>query len=221
MHLSTFARYPKLQKLITLHSDLVADHAHPPTYLEADLRSFAITSLLPVKYDCILIDPPLEEYTKDHPTHAPASWSWDEIAELPIPQIASNPGFVWLWVGSGKADENGVSGLDKGREILAKWGYRRCEDIVWLKTNTRKPGLEVSSGSTTELPTCRDFPAESFFHLDLLFSIERARHKDDPDAHERALSHGYPWNRTKKYRQPLRALQCRHRCDRLGRRRKG
>jgi len=147
-----FSEYPKLQKLITLHSDLVADHAHPPTYLEADLRSFELPSLLPVKYDCILIDPPLEEYTKSHPTHAPSKpWTWDEIAELPIPQIANNPGLIWLWVGSGKADEAGVSGLDKGREILAKWGYRRCEDIVWLKTNAKRPGLENEAETKTIL----------------------------------------------------------------------
>ena len=140
-----------------LHSGLVAGHAHPPTCIATDLRQFSILSLLPTKFDCILIDPPLEEYDRNYPTrvkgiHTDLSrntpfrhhWTWDEIASLPVPQITSTPGFVWLWVGSGKADENGISGLDKGREILAKWGYRRCEDIVWLKTNKRKANLAVS-----------------------------------------------------------------------------
>lgn len=121
------------------------------------MRSFRLSSLLPTKFDCIVIDPPLREYAQTYPGRLPVSatdedsssesptpyWTWDELAALPISQIASNPGFIWLWVGSGKADENGVSGLDKGRELLANWGYRRCEDIVWLKTNKRKPGLEV------------------------------------------------------------------------------
>lgn len=26
-------------------------------------------------------------------------------------------------------------GLDAGRHCLNRWGYRRCEDIVWIKTN--------------------------------------------------------------------------------------
>jgi mRNA (2'-O-methyladenosine-N6-)-methyltransferase len=121
-------------------------------YLDTDLSrdSFDLTSLLPTKFDCILIDPPLQEYASTYPGRIGKGsadkpyWTWEEIANLPIPSIASNPGFIWLWVGSGKADDSGVSGLDKGREILAKWGYRRCEDIVWLRTNKRKSGLEVS-----------------------------------------------------------------------------
>lgn len=96
------------------------------------------------------MDPPLEEYARDYPGRVSGKkpfWTWEDLAALPIPQIASNPGFIWLWVGSGKADDKGVSGLDKGRELLAKWGYRRCEDIVWLKTNKKKPDL------ANELPT--------------------------------------------------------------------
>lgn len=26
-------------------------------------------------------------------------------------------------------------GLEAGRHCLNKWGYRRCEDVVWIKTN--------------------------------------------------------------------------------------
>lgn len=25
-------------------------------------------------------------------------------------------------------------------QCLSKWGYRRCEDICWIKTNKKKPG---------------------------------------------------------------------------------
>ncbi|KAL2304665.1 hypothetical protein Nmel_006616 [Mimus melanotis] len=31
-------------------------------------------------------------------------------------------------------------GLDLGRVCLRKWGYRRCEDICWIKTNKNNPG---------------------------------------------------------------------------------
>jgi mRNA (2'-O-methyladenosine-N6-)-methyltransferase len=33
-----------------------------------------------------------------------------------------------MWVGD-------AEGLDMGRLALEKWGFRRCEDIVWIKTN--------------------------------------------------------------------------------------
>lgn len=158
-------RYPKLAKLLSLHSELVKQHSSSPTILQANLRNYDLTQLLPTKFDCILIDPPLEEYARDYPTRldlsSPSSsstlsdskpyWTWEDLANLPIPAIAANPGFIWLWVGSGKADDNGVSGLDKGRELLARWGYRRCEDIVWLKTNRKKPNLEDEPPTKTVL----------------------------------------------------------------------
>ena len=37
---------------------------------------------------------------------------------------------MFLWVGSGAGE-----GLERGREVLGRWGYRRCEDVVWVKTN--------------------------------------------------------------------------------------
>ena len=77
------------------------------------------TSLHPSKFDVILLDPPFN-----------STFTWDHLQELPVPSLASDPSFVFLWVGSGAGE-----GLERGREILAKWGYRRCEDIVWIKTN--------------------------------------------------------------------------------------
>ncbi|CAK5270972.1 unnamed protein product [Mycena citricolor] len=35
-----------------------------------------------------------------------------------------------------------------GREVLAKWGYRRCEDVVWVKTNKT-----TNNGPGTDPPT--------------------------------------------------------------------
>lgn len=39
--------------------------------------------------------------------------------------------FVFLWVGPGCSD-----GLERGRETLSRWGYRRCEVITWCLTTT-------------------------------------------------------------------------------------
>ena len=94
-------------------------------------------------YDVIMLDPPLASYKWDEPSlpNTP-TWSWDEIAALPIPQLASHDSFIFLWVGSGNND-----GLERGREVLQKWGYRRCEDIVWIRTSKEGDRAE----STTSL----------------------------------------------------------------------
>merc|ERR1719383_410655 len=47
---------------------------------------------------------------------------------LNIEAVAAQRCFIWLWVGSS-------DGLDKGRECLRRWNFRRCEDICWIKTN--------------------------------------------------------------------------------------
>lgn len=42
---------------------------------------------------------------------------------IDLASVASTPGFIWLWVGSGLKGDGGV-GLELGRELLAGWGYR-------------------------------------------------------------------------------------------------
>ena len=127
----TFAlsrRYPKQQRLLNLKKASVNQYSLPPTYLPHS----SLTSLHPLKFDVILLDPPFS-----------SSFTWDHLQELPIPSLAGDPSFVFLWVGSGAGE-----GLERGREILAKWGYRRCEDVVWVKTNNTSnqgPGVRNSS----------------------------------------------------------------------------
>lgn len=106
----------------------------------------ALTELIEssARFDSILLTPP-------------ASLSFDSLASLPIASIASNPGFIWVWVGSGQKTFNergevvgtdGI-GLEKGRELLAGWGYRRCEDIVWLKSNKKNPEGDLTRDVST------------------------------------------------------------------------
>jgi len=59
---------------------------------------------------------------------------------LKIEAIADTPSFIFLWVGDGV-------GLEQGRQCLKKWGFRRCEDICWVKTNKSNatPGLRHDS----------------------------------------------------------------------------
>ena len=89
------------------------------------------------KFDVILIEPPLEEYSRNalinSDLHNPQSyWTWDEVMSLPIESIAAQRSFIFFWVGSSE-------GLDLGRVCLKKWGFRRCEDICWIKTNIKNP----------------------------------------------------------------------------------
>lgn len=53
--------------------------------------------------------------------------------QLDIGEVAANRSFVFLWCGSSE-------GLDMGRFCLRKWGFRRCEDICWIRTNAKNPG---------------------------------------------------------------------------------
>jgi hypothetical protein len=126
-------RYPKLAMLVQHKHDLLssADHSIPPTYLASSSTSSALQSLQPHRFDVILLSPP-------------ADTPFEELRGLELGRVAASPGFVWLWVGSG-AKGDGI-GLEKGRELIAEWGYRRCEDIVWLKTNKEgSKALGVSS----------------------------------------------------------------------------
>ncbi|BGP42394.1 regulatory protein [Rhodotorula kratochvilovae] len=149
-----FNEYPKLATLLAHKHALTASprHSIPPTYLNlpspppassssapeaphspspSSPMSAALATLSPARFDAILLTPP-------------PSVSYAELAALDLGSRAATPGFVWLWVGSGQAGlgaegaEGGI-GLEKGRELLTSWGYRRCEDIVWLKTNRRDP----------------------------------------------------------------------------------
>jgi N6-adenosine-specific RNA methylase IME4 len=61
------------------------------------------------------------------------------LLKLNIEQIADNPSFIFLWVGS--------EHLDDGRELFKKWGYKRCEDVVWIKTNKKNKDIKQSSSS--------------------------------------------------------------------------
>ncbi|WFC97920.1 mRNA (2'-O-methyladenosine-N(6)-)-methyltransferase [Malassezia yamatoensis] len=141
-----FVEHPKLRQLLDVKQELVNTTAIPATYLCTDLKSWS-PSTLPnelrgIPYDMMIIDPPLESYSWDEPSLSREPvWSWDEIAALPVPQLAAHHSFVFLWVGSGTNN-----GLERGREVLAKWGYRRCEDVVWVRTS--RPDDEAQSSSS-------------------------------------------------------------------------
>jgi len=129
-----FKLYPKVQRLIDLKDQLVSQRATPPMYMNVDLKNFNLVEL-GTKFDVILVDPPWEEYSRRAAHHHLPCWTHEEIERLNIEEIADSPSFLFLWCGSGGRLGDDVFHIDQGRQLLRKWGFRRCEDICWLKTN--------------------------------------------------------------------------------------
>lgn len=127
-----FEEYPKLKDFNFLKDELIRKTNTPPMYLRCDLENFDLTEL-GTKFEVILIQPPLEEYRKQAGMSSDMgkAFSWDDIMGLEIEEVAAPRSFVFLWCGSS-------DGLDHGRRCLKKWGFRRCEDICWIKTNFKK-----------------------------------------------------------------------------------
>ena len=125
-----FSGYPKLQALTSEMTELVAGAAHPALGLCADLGVSPI-EYLGYQFDSILIDPPWEEYALRSLTPQ-IFWSWEEISRLRVDLIAGYPSFCFLWCGSRHVEE--------GMACLAQWGFKRVEDICWLKTNRSRVG---------------------------------------------------------------------------------
>lgn len=125
-------RYPKLHRLQALKRSLTTSHAHPPLYLTLDpvsesplslpslLSPSSLSSMSPTvnqtQFDVIHIRPP--------PTYTDP-----EISAIPVRALSADPSFVFLWVGS-----SDTHGLERGREMLLRWGFRRCEEVVWVRT---------------------------------------------------------------------------------------
>ncbi|KAF9614130.1 hypothetical protein IFM89_015449 [Coptis chinensis] len=135
--------YPKLRELIQKKDEIVSKVATPPMYYKCDLREFVLSpEFFGTKFDVILVDPPWEEYVHRAPGVADLTeyWTFEQISNLKIEAIADTPSFIFLWVGDGV-------GLEQGRQCLRKWGFRRCEDICWVKTNkgNAAPGLRHDS----------------------------------------------------------------------------
>jgi len=130
-----YSEYPKIERLITLKDEILARRATPGMSLKCNLKDFDLTSL-GTKFDVILLDPPWEEYaTRTCGIYVPdedlSPWTFEELKGLRIGEIADTQSFCFLWCGQ--------THLENGRELFKRWGFRRVEDIVWVKTNRIAP----------------------------------------------------------------------------------
>lgn len=65
------------------------------------------------------------------------NWTLQEIIDLQIDEILNENGFLFLWSGS--------EHLDDARNIFESWNLKRCEDIVWIKSNINDSRLKNES----------------------------------------------------------------------------
>jgi mRNA m6A methyltransferase non-catalytic subunit len=141
-----FQEYPQLKELVKLKDDLLKKRNHPPVLLKQDPRELKWDEM--GQFDVILMDPPWMEYKiriqearnqLQGANHSLSSidderlegWSKEDIATLQIDKVSKTPSFIFLWAGSNH--------LDDARYLLKRWGFKRCEDVVWLKTNKEYP----------------------------------------------------------------------------------
>lgn len=62
----------------------------------------------------------------------------DEMRQLPIPSLQPDWGVLCLWV-TGRA-------MELGRELFLQWGYRRVDELVWVKVS--QLGRLIRTGRT-------------------------------------------------------------------------
>lgn len=93
---------------------------YPPQWIQCDLRFFDMSLL--GKFSVVMADPPWDI----HMELPYGTMSDDEMRKLNVPAL-QDEGVIFLWV-TGRA-------MELGRECLALWGYERCDEIIWVKTN--------------------------------------------------------------------------------------
>ncbi|CAH8641101.1 unnamed protein product [Dicrocoelium dendriticum] len=93
---------------------------YPPQWINCDIRLIDMSVL--GKFAVIMADPPWDI----HMELPYGTMSDDEMRRLDIPCLQDD-GYIFLWV-TGRA-------MELGRECLRLWGYKRVDEIIWVKTN--------------------------------------------------------------------------------------
>lgn len=106
---------------ISLYSSLCADQGYAPQWIQCDLRNFDL-SIFNQYVSVVMADPPWDIHM-DLPY---GTMTDNEMKHLPV-QLIQDEGMIFLWV-TGRA-------MELARECLQIWGYKRVEEILWVKTN--------------------------------------------------------------------------------------
>nr|DAD36180.1 TPA_asm: hypothetical protein HUJ06_006820 [Nelumbo nucifera] len=91
-----------------------------PQWINCDIRTFRMDIL--GQFGVIMADPPWDI----HMELPYGTMADDEMRSLNVPALQTD-GLIFLWV-TGRA-------MELGRECLELWGYKRVEELIWVKTN--------------------------------------------------------------------------------------
>ncbi|XP_004309585.1 PREDICTED: N6-adenosine-methyltransferase MT-A70-like isoform X2 [Fragaria vesca subsp. vesca] len=91
-----------------------------PQWINCDIRNFRMDIL--GQFGVIMADPPWDI----HMELPYGTMADDEMRTLNVPALQTD-GLIFLWV-TGRA-------MELGRECLELWGYKRIEEMIWVKTN--------------------------------------------------------------------------------------
>lgn len=134
--------FPKIKTLLDAKNLRIDSHIlHEPLFVVGDLKQLDLASTLRTKFETILVDPPWYEYharaggfpSKCSHHEATTPWTFEEIKNLRIGDIAADQSFCFLWCGN--------KHVQQGTECLARWGFKRIENICWVKTNRNENHL--------------------------------------------------------------------------------
>ncbi|GMH28833.1 hypothetical protein Nepgr_030676 [Nepenthes gracilis] len=89
-------------------------------WINCDIRKFRMDIL--GQFGVIMADPPWDI----HMELPYGTMADDEMRTLNVPALQTD-GLIFLWV-TGRA-------MELGRECLELWGYKRVEELIWVKTN--------------------------------------------------------------------------------------
>nr|XP_039265210.1 N6-adenosine-methyltransferase catalytic subunit-like [Styela clava] len=110
----------KLLPKLASDEDYLQRKMLPPQWVTCDIRYLDMSVL--GKFSVIMADPPWDI----HMELPYGTMQDDEMRALRI-QDLSDDGLFFLWV-TGRA-------MELGRELFECWGYQRCDELIWVKTN--------------------------------------------------------------------------------------
>ncbi|CAD2084679.1 mRNA (N6-adenosine)-methyltransferase, putative [Plasmodium vinckei lentum] len=113
------SNYKNTESFYTIKYD--DNHTYEPQWIRCDLRNFDL-SIFNQYVSVVMADPPWDIHM-DLPY---GTMTDNEMKHLPV-QLIQDEGMIFLWV-TGRA-------MELARECLQIWGYKRVEEILWVKTN--------------------------------------------------------------------------------------
>lgn len=148
----------------------------PPQWVRCDVRYIDFEVL--GKFSVVMADPPWDIHME-----LPYGTMADhEMKSMPV-QALQDDGYIFLWV-TGRA-------IELGRECLEIWGYKRIDELIWVKTNqlqrlirTGRTGHWINHGKEHCLVGVKGRPDDKDFNrgldCDVLVSeVRDTSHKPD------------------------------------------